>query len=71
MPYRIRTYAESFIIETHDGILIAAFYFDDDASRAVVTRRVSRAEALAHAKTAARALTEKENAEAAAQPSKP
>ena len=59
LPLRIRTVGEAVAIEDDAGVKLAYVYFEDEPGRREVTRRVTKAEAIALARLMARTLTER------------
>jgi len=58
-PIRLRKFPEAFAIEDGAARIIAYVYFDDDASRRDLTKRLTKADAEEAAKIMAAALRER------------
>ena len=63
LPLKITEHPESFGITDSIGTHVAYIYFEDNASRRNLTKRLDRAAALEVAKVTARALTDKATAD--------
>ena len=57
-PIRVRQLAEAFVIEDGAGVALAFVYFDDDANRRDLTRRLTKTDAGEAAKIMAAAIRE-------------